>query len=417
MKVKLTEKLIRAAKWNGAEQRLVDSSLPGFFVSVNKGSKTYKIKADLWVGETGRKRKVRTITHAIARFEQISLRDARAQASDLLNQIHSGKDPFRAEENRPAASMTVGDLVDSYIADRVKKGRAEDTIFHYEDLRKRYLERIAISTVSEFTAADLYDLHDWVTHNHGPSVANKAIKLVGFAFKFGRRRARGANFPDNPAAEFEYNPANKNPPKALDLYNLENWYQKVRALQNPLRRDLHLLCVFSGLRRRSVCKIEKDWINLDRSSIAMSSGQMKGGRDFLLPLSTQMKAIVARAAYMSDRLYPESKWLFPTRSKAGEVVPVQEIKEKTMPGQVGHVLRRTHRTVSQKVGISDTNAMLLLDHTIKGISGRYVDTSQIFQNLLKDQQRISDEITSLLGSEFSVQLPENNGGCDRKGRS
>lgn len=210
MKVKLTEKLIRAAKWNGAEQRLVDSSLPGFFVSVNKGSKTYKIKADLWVGETGRKRKVRTITHAIARFEQISLRDARAQASDLLIQIHSGKDPFRAEENRPAASMTVGDLVDSYIADRVNKGRAEDTIFHYEDLRKRYLERIANSTVSEFTAADLYDLHDWVTHNHGPSVANKAIKLVGFAFKFGRRRARGANFPDNPAAEFEYKLTSRN---------------------------------------------------------------------------------------------------------------------------------------------------------------------------------------------------------------
>ncbi len=385
--------------------RLVDASLPGFFVSVNKNSKTFKIKADLWVGEPGRKRKVRTITHAIQKVDEISLSSARAKASVLLNQIKSGSDPFSKNGSSASPETSLGRLIDLYIDHLINnKGRREVTTNGYRYEKKKYLGSLLQVPVKDLVPADMYELHDKLTKENGPVVANKAIQLVYRAYKYGRQRSRGV-LPENPAADFEYNPKKRPDVKSIELASFPNWFDRISAIDNPLRREMHLLCLFSGLRVGSLKAIEKSWIKPELFSIEMDASVMKSGRTFYLPLSIQMMRIVERAKFASDQLYPGSKWLFPTVStSSGKVVHVQETRQSKLPGEVGHILRRTHRTIAQKIGVHEANAMLLLDHTIPGISGLYVDTSQLFSDLRRDQQKISNEVQRLIGPAFDETL-------------
>lgn len=77
---KLTDARIRNAKFKGKSEQLRDSSLPGFFVAVNKKSKSYKIQADLYVGERGRKTLVRSVRVTLGRTDELTLDEARAKA-------------------------------------------------------------------------------------------------------------------------------------------------------------------------------------------------------------------------------------------------------------------------------------------------------------------------------------------------
>ena len=175
----LTDARIKKTSWNGKEQRLTDPKLPGFIVSINKHSKTYKIKADLWGGKPGRKKKVRTITHAIGDAQKTSVRDGRDRAADLLRKIHSGEDPFRQATDRVSSSTTIDQLIELFIADRIRKKRRDATIKHYRAISARYLADVHHLPISEFEEADAYDLHNHITDNRGPVVSATLCPPIG----------------------------------------------------------------------------------------------------------------------------------------------------------------------------------------------------------------------------------------------
>jgi len=99
-------------------------------------------------------------------------------------------------------------------------------------------------------------------------------------------------------------------------------------------------------------------------------------------------------------LYPGALWLYPTRSSKDQrtVIATQVWREKTLPSETGHILRHTYRTIAQRIGIDKIDARLLLDHTVPGIDGVYIHEKALFDRLLEAQEKMSNEITRLLGS-------------------
>ncbi len=95
---RLTDAQIRDADLNGKSYQLRDSALPGFFLQVNRASKSFKIQADLYTGERPRRRLVRTVRKTLGRVGEMTLDDARSQAMTLLADIKREIDP-----NAPSA--------------------------------------------------------------------------------------------------------------------------------------------------------------------------------------------------------------------------------------------------------------------------------------------------------------------------
>lgn len=126
MKKRLTEKLIRETSYNGTVQLLRDPSTPGFMVAINKTTKTYKIQGDLYVGEPGRKVKVKTVRKTIGTVGEMSLKAGRREALKYLSMIKRGIDPnktYRAVGDEDSSTWTVGEALDQYKAFCKKGGQ------------------------------------------------------------------------------------------------------------------------------------------------------------------------------------------------------------------------------------------------------------------------------------------------------
>ena len=200
--------------------------------------------------------------------------------------------------------------------------------------------------------------------------------------------------PDNPVKAVTFNKV-RAANRVIMPEDLPDWWEKVQALSNPLRRAMHELGLYSGLRPGSLVGLQRSWVRFDDRAIAIP--KMKSGRTFDLPLSACMAEIVMRALDTGHVLYPGSPWLFPTLSTKdpGAVIRTQVWREKSLPSETGHILRHTYRTIAQRIGLDKINARLLLDHTVSGIEGVYIHDKALFERLLAAQERMSNEIARL----------------------
>lgn len=393
---KLTETSLKSKHWHGKTFQVRDTVLPGFFAEVNKTNTALKIQVDLWVGDPGRKKLVRTIRHTIGHLGSISVAEARLIASELISKIKLGIDPFDAKPI-PTYQWTHRELIERYIDECIDRERREATIEGY-----RLSHRIYLSVWDEWPAnsikkSDARTLFKKLSKENGKIAANKAMRLMSAAHNW-------AKTIDDDNTHFRINPidgitlhAERGQNRSILPEELPSWKRSVELLRNPLRRELHYLNLYSALRARSILHTQRDWIDLPNRAIHFPGWAMKSGRDFDLPLSEQMERHVRNALDLSRTLYPEAKWLFPSWSRKGKkVIRTQVIRERTMPSLTGHILRKTHRTFAQRARINKVNARLLLDHVVEGIDGVYVDDRALFDPLLEDQQAISNEIEKYL---------------------
>ncbi|WP_300057153.1 tyrosine-type recombinase/integrase [Sulfitobacter sp.] len=396
-KTALTEKFIKSLAWKGQAENYRDKKLPGFFVTVNKSCKSFKVQADLWEGPPGRRRFVRTIRHTIGTNEAMSLDGARQAASEILNKIKRGQDPFPKPEvhgdkgplvNGDPIFWTVEEMMKGYERVLEEKGCTDRSIANVKEARTRYLKCWKNKPAKEVLKSETRDLHKTISRKNGPVVANITFQCFRAAYNVAHQLS------DDKLA-FAYNPVTgvifnkeRSSQRVLMPEELATWWAEVSQIPNPLRQEMHLLNLLSGLRPGDVMRIEKDW--LKSVELAIKFPELKSRREFHLPMSTQMASSVERALNISETLYPGSKWLFPTRSKKGEVICTQVVRESSLPSQTGHILRHTHRTMAQREKINSINAMLLLDHKVSGIDGVYIHQKALFDPLLEDQQTISD---------------------------
>ena len=82
--------------------------------------------------------------------------------------------------------------------------------------------------------------------------------------------------------------------------------------------------------------------------------------------------------------------------KQKKIIATQTWKEKSLLSLTGHILRRTYRTIAQRVGIDKIDAHLLLDHTVQSIDGVYIHEKALFDRLLATQETMTESILSFV---------------------
>ena len=400
MPERLTEGIVRGLSYGGKPAVVRDAKVTGLLVAVNKTGKSYKVQRDLWQGQRGRRKLVKTVRHTLGSTDEMTLEDARNRAEDVIRLIKSGVDPNApaADPAADARTWTVRRMYEEYTADMLARDCAQRTVDDMMARLDRYLPKWADLSIAEVRRSMAREEHRRITRDHGPRSANQALRDFRAGYNFALKVVDDPDsLPGNPVAAVTFNKERASN-RVIMPDDLPDWWARVQALPNPLRRDMHLLGLLSGLRPGTLVSLRREWVNLDARAISIP--RMKSGRSFDLPLSAHMADVVGRALNASEVLFPKSEWLFPTRSsKTGEVIATQVWKEKALPSETGHILRHTYRTIAQREGIDHVNARLLLDHTVPGIDGVYIHESALFDKLLAEQERMTAATFALLEPE------------------
>ncbi|MCR6643372.1 MAG: tyrosine-type recombinase/integrase [Terricaulis sp.] len=392
---KLTEGYIKSLVFEGRAFAVRDAAVTGLMLDVNKRCKSYKVQRDLWVGERGRRRLVKTVRKTLGTTEDITLDEARTRALALIAEIKRGKDPNRSWQDMDAGSWTVTRMYEEYAADLRRRECAERTALDVLARLESYLGDWKALPISEIKKSMAREKHTKLSVRRGKRIANMALKDFRWAYNLALRVVDDPDaLGDNPTNAITWNKERASN-RVLMPDELPEWWVKVQAIDNPVRRAMHELGLLSGLRPGTLVSLRCEWVDLDKRVIHIP--KMKSGRSFDLPLSERMIEVVQQALEAGAALYPRTEWLFPTRLRKGEreVKHVQVWRENTLPSQTGHILRHTYRTIAKRAGIDQIDARLLLDHTVPGIDGVYIHSRALFDRLLSTQGVMSTEILAL----------------------
>lgn len=397
--IKITEALVASLKPDGRRYVVRDTEVRGFMVAVNQRGMSYKVQKDLWIGEKGQRKLAKTVRKTIADVGTVSVKEARRRALDALSQIGEGVDPNGTFDPSGAKavssdSWTVGKMYDEYIADMTARELAPKTIADHRKRLETYLADWKDRPIASIKRSECRARHGLLAERHGKTTANRTIGDFRSSYNFALKVCDDTDvLPDNPVSAVTFY-RERASGKVLLPDDLPAWWEATGSLTNPSRRIMHRFGLLSGLRPGTLMTLERHWYQ--RAERAVVIPKMKSGRSFALPLSSPMIDLLDDAVRAADLFAQGTGFLFPTRGRDGSLKATTVVKEQALPGQTGHILRHTHRTMAQRAGLDSTTARLLLDHTIPGIDGVYVHERALFDRLLDAQETVTKEILNAI---------------------
>ena len=408
----LSDRIVSSLPLAQGKQVLVrDAELPGFFVMVGARTKTFMIQGDLR-GAANRQ----SIRMKIGVAGRMTARDARAKAKKALGEIAEGIDPRPRDETALAAATkarepSLRSAWSSYCESHLRrKGRSEKTIQGYRDHVERLLADWLDRKLSEFgnDPALVKERHDQLTKDNGPYIANGCMRTFRAIYTHARKASRTLPA-ENPVFAIDWNPE-KRRDSGMGPEDLPRWFEQVRALDNPLRRELHLLILLSGSRPDAIKKVKAQHIDLRKRILFIPSP--KGGEDkaFCIPLSRQMIRCICRATRFGKMMHEEqaATWLFPAESGPGHVSEHKE--DRADLSHWGNDLRQTYRTIGQIAEVNDVDMHLLMNHSLPGVSAGYITRAKLVGTHLRHaQQAISDQIFDCFEGQSADMWPTASG--------
>lgn len=367
----LTEARIRDLELGTGIYR--DTQAKGLLVICHNTTKTFAVQGD--VRRNGRH--VRTVRQKIDRCDRISLREARRRARETMSQIQSGVDPT-ARPNE--TGITLSKVMDIYEDGRDLSAFTVEGYRYWLDKQLRPLRNRA---VADITRADVRELNDSIKRRSGESSAASAMRTLRLLINEARRIDETIG--ENPVCAIRIPQPRR---RQVDDIELPEWWRVTSELP-PIRRDVHRMFMFSGLRKTSLLTIRRDDINFDAGVIMVK--HMKSRRPFLLPLSGFMTDLLK--CRLENDTPIGSEWLWPSaHSRSGHIT---EPREENFPSP--HAYRHLWRTQAIAAGVPYAESALLLDQRLPGATGGYVHQQHLADHLKKYQQMVTDHLLQMIG--------------------
>ena len=171
---------------------------------------------------------------------------------------------------------------------------------------------------------------------------------------------------------------------AMGLSDLQTWWSNILTLRNPIKRELSLFMLLTGLRSQDARTIRWEHLNEQEKTLFVPSPKGhrhdKPGRSraFTLPLTDAMLACIDRSRTSWRKAKPKqpSPYLFPSdRGRYGYFTSALVERDGKLFVK-GHALRHTFATIGEDIGIAEETIGRLLNHKPKTITGRYADPTK-----------------------------------------
>ena len=185
----------------------------------------------------------------------------------------------------------------AYKAAITKEGKSIRTIADYQDKFDRHLKAWHDRPLASIKREDVVQEHAAVTERARQARAGQKYSSGKYAangtmrFAPGRLELRQGRIGVARASRAQPVPIGKAVPQGegrntgMGVADLPAWWAELQALPNPIRRELHLFMLLTGLRRTDV--LTARWANFDAARPSLRLPSPKGGEDraFELPLS------------------------------------------------------------------------------------------------------------------------------------
>jgi integrase len=333
----LTDKLIARLPYAEDRQYKVrDVELAGFFVLVGKRKKSFMAQGEFWRDGV----REFAVQVKLGEFGDLSTREARSKAKDALGSIARGQKPGESPKIS-AGSVTL-------------------------------------------------------RQENGPYIANGSMRSLRAVYNHARKSNRDLPVV-NPVTAIDWNKERRRN-TGMGANDIGDWFRELRALQNPLRREFHLLVLLSGSRPTALKRVRIEHIDLRQRLLHIP--RPKGGEEkaFDIPLSRPMIRCIIRTIRLGRIVYPENAnvWLFPADSENGHLVEHKE--ERDVLSKWGNELRQSYRTLGQSAGVSELDIHLLMNHSLPGVNAGYITRDKLLRDhLRKQQERISTIVIEKAG--------------------
>lgn len=389
----------RARRW--------DAKLPGFGVVIGKRRVSFVMfrrvkgeanKSNVTLGHWAPS-KLRAADAAL-RARTMTVAQAREAASDARVQMVKGVDPNATGADSPGGP-TLRDGLELHVSNMRKENASPRSIGTIETEVPRLLGEWMDRPIAELKGSVLIELHNRLTDEGKPYLANRIVAQVSAVWN-SLDRASDDGLPGrNPARAVTRNAYT---PSRERVDDLADWYGKVQAMTNHVRRDLQLFCLFTGMRSEAARHARWEHVDWQRSALVVPKPKGGEARAFELPLpKTVVDMLRARQRHNRDVFRPyggDAGYVFPSLTRAApyEVIPIAEAKEyrqtggrkgpkeRYLPGL--HTLRRTYLSVAAECGISELDRSTLVNHSYGRQSVNETYIRQHFDHLADCQRTI-----------------------------
>jgi integrase len=330
----------------------------------------------------------RTVKQKVARYGELTVDQARKRAREII--VEMEKNPAEAPVAPPPVKVTVADALARHATGMQKRGCSPRSIKMVQDETSRHLVSWLTTPLDEITGEMCDDRHTEITKKSGKYIANRVMRHLRAAYA----TARAANKtlpPESPTDAVQWNKQYASEKKVL-WAEMPNWWAKVHAIPNPVRRDLQLFILFTGLRSTDARTVR--WSEVDLEAGTVHRPCPKGGKDraFTLPLSRVALSLLRRRESENRVLFTggagDHGWVFPARLTGEKIGAVQVVREsRYVRGSKGkkkealvpspHALRRTFATAAGEAGVDWLTIKLLLNHAkpSQDVTASYVQPS------------------------------------------
>ena len=384
MKSKITQALVERAPIpeKGKSILHADTELRGFYLIVTPTKRSFYVQS-LVNGK-----QVRT---KLGDHPALDAKQARDMARTVLVGMRSGTNPNEERRKAKARGITLREALDLHLAAKPLSARTKED---YRYCCEQYLPDWLDKALAELGAsrAAVRERHVRITEKHGAPTADTVFRIFRAVYNRGLREH--PDLPANPSANVDYHGL-KRRKVDVEAERLKAWGKAVLEL-HPVRRDLHLFMILTGMRRTSACEARA--IDLDLSAGSLHVPKPKGGaaRAFDLPLSGPLADLLGHRLTENQKLHRKSAWLFPAESKSGHVV---EVAQHELDGLTGHALRHTYATLTLQAGVPIAELKFLLNHAAGNVTMGYLNPTQ--DHLRGYQDKASAYVLDALGLEWT----------------
>jgi integrase len=389
--VMLTDLALRALMKSPPPQQkdIPDSATPGLSARVTAtGHVTWSLRLRV-AGEggqskRGRRAKGQQYRLSLGSYPTVTIKQARALATDYRHQAEAGHHPVRSLERRAIARHdTVERLVESFITDY-----AEPNLRSWKNAQSFLCRHIvpawgklpADSIESRDAAKLLSDVArgplDEATGKHvpRPGAAAEVRKWASLMFSWAARTGHAGS---NPFANLKSPVKLKPRQRFCDMTEARAIWKAAEELDHPWCELVHLL-LLTGCRLREVAHARWDWINIPEARMMIPAAVYKTGRPFLVALSPDAITILKRIPRWNAGNYVFSTdsgarpvWSIPRKIVDKLHRRAEVILGRSIEHFVVHDFRRTVRTHLSRLGVTEVVGELVLGHALRGVAATY----------------------------------------------
>jgi integrase len=334
-----------------------DAGCPGFGVKVTpKGRKVFIVLYR--TGGAGSKLR----KYTIGPYGRVTIHQARVAAQRVFAAKLDGRDPAaeKREAKRRVVADHVGDLLETYIVQRLSKKRSGDEISRL--LRREVGKTWAGKSIHEIGKRDVVDIVAAIEQRGAPVAANKTLKSI----KTFLRWCVGRAVLDQSPAENVPLPAKEVArDRVLDDQELAQIILNARQIGGPYGGIVELLAL-TGQRREEVARLVREELNLTQRVWTIPKSRTKNAKAHVVHLSGQSIDVLNRGNKRGPLVF-SVLGIKPFQGFSRGKRLLDQLSGVT--GWTLHDLRRTCVSGMARLGVAPHVADKILNHSVGTISG------------------------------------------------